>query len=188
MIIIRTEKPADGAAREALLDRAYGTARHGKPSQKLRKGRLPAAGMSLVAADRQTGQIIGTVRQWQVTAGSAGPALLLGPLAVDPGWHRCGIGSALMQRALDLAARRGHRAVLLVGDAAYYGRFGFSAARTARLGMLGQHEPARLLAFELRPGALDNAYGLIVPAGAHVPEKAAAATRRRARARVSFAA
>lgn len=188
MVTIRNEKPADAAARDALLDRAYGAARHIKPSQRLRKGRLPADGLSLVAIDRRSGEIVGTVRQWPVRAGSAGSALLLGPLAVDPASQGHGIGSALMRRALQLATRRGHAAVLLVGDASYYGRFGFSAAKTARLGMLGQCEPARLLALELKAGTLDRAHGLIVPAGAHEPDKSQVPARRRERARVSFAA
>ena len=51
MVTIRNERPADAAAREALLDLAYGAARFTKPSQRLREGRLPADGLSLVALD-----------------------------------------------------------------------------------------------------------------------------------------
>ena len=62
--------------------------------------------------------------------------------------------------------RLGHRAVLLVGDAAYYGRFGFSAEKTGALWLPGPYEKSRLLARELVPGALDGARGLISPTGA----------------------
>ena len=72
--------------------------------------------------------------------GGTGPALLLGPLAVAPDCRKRGIGAALMQRALAAARRRGHGAVLLVGDAPYYGRFGFSAEKTAALRMPGPFE------------------------------------------------
>jgi predicted N-acetyltransferase YhbS len=162
MLTTRQERPVDEAAREALLDVAYGDERHGKPSAKLRKGRKPAAGLSLVAVEK--GRIVGTVRLWQVEAGRGRPALLLGPLAVHPGQRRRGVGAALMQRALSIAAERGHGAVLLVGDAGYYGRFGFSTEKTGALRIKGA-DPARLLAVEIRYGALDGAHGAVIASG-----------------------
>src|SRR4051812_47705196 len=135
MLTIRQEKPSDAAAREALLDLAYGPVRFEKPSERLRAGRAPARGLSFVAVD--DGRIVGTVRLWDVAAGPACPALLLGPLAVDPAWRCRGIGAALMSHAMRAAARRQHRAVLLAGDAHYYGRFGFSAERTGGLWLPG---------------------------------------------------
>jgi predicted N-acetyltransferase YhbS len=161
-VTIRTERPVDERAREALLDVAYGAERHGKPSCRLRQGRKPADGLSLVAVER--GRIIGTVRLWHVTAGGGRPALLLGPLAVHPDHRSRGIGAALMQRALSDAAQRGHATVLLVGDAAYYGRFGFSAGKTQALRLRGA-DPARLLAVELKPDALTGAHGIIAASG-----------------------
>jgi len=159
MLTIRYEKPADAAAREALLDAAYGPVRFDKPSERLRAGHRPADGLSFVAVE--DGNIVGTVRLWEISAGPACPALLLGPLAVHPDCRRQGIGSALMRRALHEAARRGHRAVLLVGDASYYGRFGFSAERTSRLWLPGLAEPHRLLGRELAAGGLDGGRGAI---------------------------
>jgi predicted N-acetyltransferase YhbS len=162
MITIRQERTADASAREALLDAAY-PARSDKPSERLRAGRKPARGLALVAVeDGQTnGQIIGTLRLWEVSAGANRPALLLGPLAVDPGHRRRGIGSALMRRALATANRRGHAAVLLVGDIAYYGRFGFSAERVSRLWLPGLPDSRRLLGLELQAGALDGVRGTV---------------------------
>ncbi len=129
MITIRRERRTDQAARERLLDAAYGPVRFSKPSHKLREGRDPADGLSFVAVE--DGRVVGTVRLWPVTAGAGREALLLGPLAVDPAYRNRGIGSALMRRAMQ-DAQRGHQAVLLVGDACYYGRFGFSAEKTGR--------------------------------------------------------
>ena len=160
MISIRTERPADVAAREALLDVAYGPVRFTKPSQRLRERR--EAALSFVAQEQ--GRVIGTVRLWPVAAGGR-PALLLGPLAVHPDCRRRGVGAALMRRALRAAAEAGHGAVLLIGDAGYYGRFGFTAEKTGALSMPGPYEPARLLALELAPAALDGAQG-VVRAGA----------------------
>lgn len=168
MINIREEKTSDAAPREALLDAAYGPARFAKTSERLREGRQPALRLSLVAVD--CGQIVGTVRLWHVTAGPVQPALLLGPLAVHPE-HRCrGIGSALVRRAITRARLAGHHAVLLIGDAAYYGRFGFTAAQTGRLWMPGQFERDRLLGLELRPGALAGACGMIAATGQPQPK------------------
>jgi predicted N-acetyltransferase YhbS len=168
MISIRTERPADVAAREALLDVAYGPARFTKPSQRLRERREPA--LSFVAQEH--GGFIGTVRLWPVAAGGR-PALLLGPLAVHPDCRRRGVGAALMRRALRAAGDAGHAAVLLVGDAAYYGRFGFTAAKTGGLVMPGS-EPHRLLALELAPGALDGAHGVVRVAAPRRPARRAA--------------
>jgi predicted N-acetyltransferase YhbS len=167
MVTIREEKIADIAARDALLDEAYGAARFAKTSERLREGRLPADGLSLVATNH--GRLVGTVRLWHVTAGPGRAALLLGPLAVHPQHRNRGIGSALMARAIARARLAGHQAVLLVGDAPYYGRFGFSAAPTGALWMPGPFERHRLLALELKTGALAGASGMIGAAGRLVP-------------------
>ena len=104
MVTIREEKIADIAAREALLDEAYGPARFAKASERLREGRLPATGLSLVAVER--GRLVGTVRLWNVSAGPGRAAVLLGPLAVHPAHRNRGIGTTLVRRAI---ARARHR-------------------------------------------------------------------------------
>ena len=166
MPTIRNETPADVAARNAVLDIAYGRARFRKPSERLRKGRAPAAGLALVAT-ADDGSVVGTVRVWTVEAGAGRPALLLGPLAVHPAWQGRGIGGALMARAIRNARLTGHRAILLVGDAPYYGRFGFSAEKTGGLWLDGLADRSRLLGHELVAGALDGAHGAIHPPAAH---------------------
>lgn len=175
MTTIRNERPADRNGREALLDLAYGPVRHTKPSARLRADRLPADGLSLVARER--GSIVGSVRLWHVNAGINRPALLLGPLAVHPDSRRRGLGAALVRRALADAGKLGHTAVLLVGDASYYGRFGFSAAKTGGLRLLGVDDQARLLACELTPGALDGARGYVRATGRRTPVPARSAAR-----------
>ena len=93
---------------------------------------------------------------------------MLGPLAVEASSRKFGIGTALMDHAL-AAAARGHRAVILLGDAPYYVRFGFSAEKMAELSLPGPFERDRLLGVELAAGALDGASGTIVPTGAKAP-------------------
>ncbi len=159
MVTIRQERRGDIPAREALLNDAFGETRFAKASERLREGRRPADGISLVATEH--GRVVGTVRLWHVTAGRGRHALLLGPLAVAADARKRGIGTALMQRALRLARTQGHAAVLLVGDAPYYGRFGFSAEKTGALWLPGPCDRHRLLACELAPGSLDGASGLV---------------------------
>ncbi|MFH1796054.1 MAG: N-acetyltransferase [Pseudomonadota bacterium] len=163
---IEAETHRDIAAREALLDRAMGPGRRRKSSEKIRRGRLPAQGLAFVARG-EDGRVVGTVRLWDVEAG-ASRALLLGPLAVDPSLKSAGIGSALMRHAIAEAMLLGHGAILLVGDAPYYARFGFSAEKTDRLAMPGPYEKHRLLALELKAGALDGAQGVLRAAGRKV--------------------
>lgn len=163
--MVMAETLADIPAREALLDRAMGLKRRKKSSEKLRRGRRPSEGLAFVARD-EAGGVVGTVRLWDVRLGEGGPAaLLLGPLAVDQMMKSGGIGSALMRHAIAEAARLGHGAILLVGDAPYYARFGFSADKTGSLAMPGPYERDRFLALELVVGALDGAKGVLKAAG-----------------------
>ncbi|GEO85419.1 MULTISPECIES: GNAT family N-acetyltransferase [Alphaproteobacteria] len=167
--VIDHETPADVVAREALLDRTMGGDRRKKSSEKIRRGRVPAEGLALVARDSE-GHVIGTVRLWNVEAGVSREgrsidALLLGPLAVDVAHEGKGIGSALMRAAILEAKKRDHGAILLVGDAAYYERFGFFADKAQHLIMPGPFARARFLGLELKAGWLDNVAGMIVASG-----------------------
>ncbi|MBR1203400.1 MULTISPECIES: GNAT family N-acetyltransferase [unclassified Bradyrhizobium] len=173
---IRAERASDVVAREALLDACFGENRHARTCQRLRDGRAPAQGLSL-AAVRQDGRLVGTVRLWHVSAGGRS-ALMLGPLAVDDDCRGLGVGAALMQRALAVAKARGHGAVILLGDAPYYARYGFTAARTGELSLPGAFERERLLGLELVEGALDGAWGMITPTGAPLPKSKATRNRK----------
>ena len=166
---IDAENAGDVVARENLLDRAMGANRRKKSSEKIRRGRVPAEGLALVARDRD-GHVIGTVCLWNVEAGVNAEgtpinALLLGPLAVDASFEGKGVGSALMRAAMLEAKNRGHGAILLVGDAPYYERFGFFSGKAQHLVMPGPFERSRFLALELIEGWLDGAAGMIVPSG-----------------------
>ena len=157
---IRSERASDVAGREALLDACFGEDRDARTCQRLRAGRAPAEGLAFSAV--RQGQIIGTIRLWHVNAGGVA-ALVLGPLAVDASCRDLGIGAALMNHALSAAKRRGHGAVILLGDAPYYARFGFSALKAGELWLPGPFERDRLLGLELREGALHGAWGMIAP-------------------------
>src|SRR5260370_22431594 len=131
---IRAERASDVVAREALLDACFGDNRHTRTCQRLRDGRAPAEGLALAVVAE--GRLVGTVRLWHVSAGGK-PALMLGPLAVDATCPGLGVGAALMDHALAVAKARGHGAVILLGDAPYYARFGFSGLKTGELSLPG---------------------------------------------------
>jgi predicted N-acetyltransferase YhbS len=176
---IRSEQASDVVAREALLDACFGANRRQRTCQRLRDGRAPAEGLALSAVAQ--GRLVGTVRLWHVSAGGT-RALMLGPLAVDETCRKLGVGAALITRALAAAKARGHRAVILLGDAAYYARFGFSTAKTGELSLPGPFERDRLLGLELSDGALDGACGMIVPTGASLPKIATTRAKKALRA------
>ncbi len=177
---IRDEAPGDVAAREALLDEAFGPTRFLKSCERLREGRMPARGLALVATDEE--RLVATMRMWPVFAGAGRPALLLGPLAVARDYRSLGLGAAMIEEGLARAAARNHRAVLLVGDAPYYARFGFDARFTEELAMPGSVERERFLGLELSKGALDGAAGRVSGAGARVASTTRAAPRQLAQA------
>ena len=172
---IRAERASDVAAREALLDACFGDNRHQRTCQRLRDGRAPAEGLSLSAV--RQGRLVGTVRLWHVSVGGI-PALMLGPLAVEASSRRYGVGAALMERAIAVAKARGHRAIVLLGDAPYYARFGFSAARTGQLTLPGAFERDRLLGLELVEGGLDGAWGMIAATGTPLPKSRASRAKK----------
>ncbi len=154
------EHPSDAEELEMLLDQALGPDRMNKPAHRLREGLDPVAELSLTA--RVDGALKGAIRYSPVTIGDAKtPALLLGPLAVDPALRGAGIGIALMTESLLSARQMGHRIVVLVGDEPYYSRVGFSVAAGQKLLIPGQTDQSRVLALELAEGALVAAEGTL---------------------------
>jgi predicted N-acetyltransferase YhbS len=159
------ESTSDIRQRNLLLDQAMSPNWRKKASNALRRGYVPSEGLAFVAKN-QNGQLIGTVRLWDVITSQSGTrALMLGPLAVAPDLKGAGIGSALMHLAIAKAEALNHGAIILMGDPDYYARFGFTAEKTGNLQMPGPFEPHRFLALELRAGALDQASGVLLANG-----------------------
>ena len=123
MLELSHEGPADGPEIEALLDRAFGSDRLNKTSYRYREGIAPLAALCLVARER--GVLVGAIRYWPIRLGDR-PALLLGPLAIEPARQNQGIGRALTEASLARAEALGWRLVFLVGDPGYYARYGFT--------------------------------------------------------------
>jgi predicted N-acetyltransferase YhbS len=135
------ETPADFAQIEKLHERAFGPGRFARTAFRLREGLAPLYAASFVA--RVGTLIVGSLRMTPIRIGAV-PALLLGPLTVEPAFMGRGIGSALMTASLKAAEKRGERLVLLVGDLPFYQRFGFSRV-PARVTLPGPVDESRLL-------------------------------------------
>ena len=152
---IVAERAGDAAAIEALLDRAFGADRRLKRSHSFRDGIASEPALRLVALD-PAGALVGTLRFWPVLVAApssqARAALLLGPLAVEPGLKGRGVGRALVHGGLDAARSAGHALVLLVGDPSYYAQFGFvpAAPGSVRLFELGVDDPVFALSARRR--------------------------------------
>ena len=158
-IQIHQERPQDQAQIEPLLDLTFGAERHKRTTYRLREGVATLAELCLVALDPEEA-LLASLRFWPVLVASA-PAILLGPLAVDPRLQGQGIGRSLLRHAFTEARRLDHGLCVVVGDPAYYGPLGFRSAVAAGLVMPGPVEPARFQVLELTPGALEGRRGVV---------------------------
>lgn len=162
MYQLTEETEADWWEVEALYDLCFAPGRTALSSYRLRDGVATVAPLCLVLRD-ETGALAAAIRYWPVEAGGQ-DALLLGPVAVHPIRQGEGLGSLLILESLAEARRLGWERVLLVGDAPYYGRYGFS--RLDGVEMPPPTNPARVLGLALRPGAWDGVTGRVTKARA----------------------
>ena len=143
---------------ERLEERAFGPGRFARSAYRLREGAEPVYALSFVA--RVGTLLVGANTMTAIRCGEA-PALLLGPLTVDPAFRSGGIGEALVQKSLEAAREAGHGLVLLVGDLPYYERMGFRRVPPGQLDFIGPVDPERLLYCELVEGTLAAANGRV---------------------------
>jgi predicted N-acetyltransferase YhbS len=142
------ERPGDWWEVEALYDLCFAPGREMLSSYRLRDAVPPVAELCLVARDPD-GAVAAAIRYWPVTAGGA-PALLLGPVAVHPIHQGEGLGGMIIAESLALARAGDWQRVMLVGDAPYYGRFGFRRLPGVR--MPPPTNPERVLGLSLTGG------------------------------------
>jgi predicted N-acetyltransferase YhbS len=157
-LLIRMESTADAEPIERLHERAFGPGRFARTAFRLRESTQHIMDLSFTALVGTL--IVGSVRMIPVHAGSL-PALVLGPLTVEPAFMNRGIGRALIEQSLKAAKAHMHQLVLLVGDEPYYGRFGFERVPLGQLTLPGPVDPRRLLAFSLEAQALQQAQGSV---------------------------
>jgi predicted N-acetyltransferase YhbS len=162
LIQIVAAQAADLPDIDMLLDARFGPARRKRTAYRLREGMAALPALSFIARDGN--DLVGSIQCWPIalstTAGAILPLTLLGPLVIAADHEGQGIGSALMARVLAAADDVAAPPLLLIGDEPYYGRFGFSAARTGEFILPGPVDRARLL---LRGGEELPALGWLGP-------------------------
>ena len=159
-LTILPEKPNDADAIERLHERTFGPGRFVLSAYRLREHVDHLLDLSFTAWIGTL--LVGSVRQLPVCIGDT-PALMLGPLTVEPPFRSRGVGRALLERALQDTKKAGHHLIILVGDAPYYSRVGFKAVPKGRATMPGPVDYSRLLVAELVEGAFDGVSGAIRP-------------------------
>jgi predicted N-acetyltransferase YhbS len=157
VIELQAERADDRWEVEALYDLCFAPGREALSSYRLREGVPPVAGLSQVARDSD-GILAAAIRFWPVLIGDA-PALLLGPVAVHPTRQGEGLGGSLIRDSLAKAQESGWARVMLVGDAPYYRRFGFT--RLEGVEMPPPTNPDRVLGLALQDGAWDGLRGQV---------------------------
>lgn len=156
---ITSERQSDAGLINPLLDRTFGFDRTAKTVYRLRARLEPLADLRFVAVHGDGG-LLGSLRFWPIRIETT-PAILLGPLAVEPALQGQGIGRALLHHGLTAVRRAGHGICVVVGDPGYYRPFGFVNAASLGLVLPGPVELPRFQVLELIPGALEGVRGLI---------------------------
>jgi predicted N-acetyltransferase YhbS len=159
-LTILAETPGDALAIERLHERTFGPGRYARSAFRIREGRGHSLEFSYTA--RIGTLLVGSIRLTPICIGET-PALLLGPLTVEPPFRSRGVGSKLIARSIQEAKAKGVKLVVLVGDEPYYSKAGFKRIPTGLVKMPGPVDPGRLLVNELAPGAFDGVAGLIRP-------------------------
>jgi predicted N-acetyltransferase YhbS len=157
---ILCETADDAEAIDRLHERTFGPGRYARTAYRIREGVAHQLALSFTA--RISTLMVGSVRLSPIRIGQT-PALLLGPLTVEPPFRERGIGQALLERALAEAKVKGHRLVVLVGDEPYYAKAGFRRIPKGVVTMPGPVDPQRLLIAELQDRAFEGVSGRIEP-------------------------
>ena len=160
MYRLEEETEADWWETEALYDLCFAPGRTALSSYRLRDGVPTVAALCLILRDSDD-TLAAVIRYWPALVG-AQDILLLGPIAVHPTRQGEGLGGMLINESLGEARRLGWERVLLVGDAPYYGRFGFT--KLDCVVMPPPTNPDRVLGKALKLGAWDGVCGAMAKA------------------------
>jgi len=167
-MLIRPERPNEFPEIHEMVRVAFATAKVSQGDEQDFVDRLRASpgyvpALALVAQDE--GGLIGHIMLTQTkvtTADGRREVLLLAPVCVALERRGRGIGAKLIGEALRRARERGHGAVVLVGDPAYYSRFGFGPSSRYGIANANGIPERNVMALELLPGGLANAAGSIL--------------------------
>jgi predicted N-acetyltransferase YhbS len=155
---IEPRTPADLEAILRLNEHVFGPGRFARTAYRIRENAAPDERLCFVAWVGSL--LVGSNEMTPILIDSA-PAYLLGPLIVEPVFRSQGIGEALVNRTLEAAGAGGAALTILVGDPPFYKRMGFAPVPAGKVWFPGPVDPARILYFEHRPGALEGVSGVV---------------------------
>lgn len=147
---LRPAKPEDREAIRRIEERAFG-----QPSEATLVDQIVAGGdavLELVA--ERGGKLVGHIlfsRLFVERDGERFPAVALAPLAIDPDQQKTGIGSALIEDAHGRLQAEGEKLSVVLGDPAYYGKFGYEHSRAAGFTAEYQCDALQALAWKDAP-------------------------------------
>ncbi|NDV99351.1 GNAT family N-acetyltransferase [Salipiger sp. PrR002] len=126
---IRPERPEEAEAISALTTHAFATAPHADGTEaQIVEGLRAASALTLSLVADEGGTLLGHVAVSPVQVDGHWGWQGLGPISVLPERQGTGIGAALMHAAVEQLRASGAHGIVLVGDPAFYTRFGFRAA------------------------------------------------------------
>ena len=143
---------------QRLGERVFGPGRFARTAFRIRETTDPEESLCFVA--RVGSLLVGSNEMTPICIGAA-PAYILGPLVVEPVFRSQGIGEALVKASLEAAAAGGASLTILVGDPPYYSRMGFAPAPRGKVQFPGPVDPARIMFFEHRVGAMSESAGMV---------------------------
>src|SRR5260370_31079905 len=128
-LILEPETPDDGESIQRLNERVFGPGRFARTAYRIRE--TTPADLSLSFVARVGTLLVGASAMTPIEIGGA-PALLLGPLIVEPVFRSQGIGEALVTRSIEASRSAGGKLAILVGDGPYYPRMRVEGPPTGR--------------------------------------------------------
>jgi putative acetyltransferase len=167
-VLIRPEIPGDHPLIADLVTTAFKTVAESSGTEaglverlRQRPEHVPEYALVATAGNDLVGYVL-LAPITLTTARETHRVLILAPVAVLPAWQRRGIGSQLIDAVLDLARARQERAVIVVGHADYYPRFGFRRASTWGLTVAFPVPDENFMAMPLQAGGLDDCAGQVI--------------------------
>lgn len=133
-MIVRSEAPGDAPSIRSLTEEAFAGVEHSSGTEGAIVDALRAAGaLSISLVAEEDGRVIGHAAISPVLVGGEDIGWYgLGPVSVLPSRQRGGVGSVLIRTGLQLLRQRGARGCVVLGDPAYYRRFGFTSEHGLR--------------------------------------------------------
>ena len=163
-IKIRQEQNADVTTVFDVVTQAFQQTYEALLVDRLRSGAAFIPELSLVATlnNRIVGHILFTELLIQSGEQTISGALAMAPVAVIPGYQKMGVGSLLIRKGLEIAAGMGYKAVVVLGHAGYYPKFGFEPAAKWNIHAPFEVPSINFMALELIPGALERMSGTVI--------------------------